>query len=207
MMKELKKYLVKRFNEPLPGHKAQMLLEPAMSYGRHRGPAPRNARRAAVMFLLHAVDGEITIPMVKRRDDLEFHAGEMAFPGGGLEIGESWEEAAVRECNEETGVNADQIEVLGIMTPMYVFGSFNLVMPIVGIGPQPGSYTVDEAEINRVIDIPLEAVGADRISSTTRKLAGVHREVPCFKVKGQEIWGASAMMLAELSVLMSDFSR
>ena len=80
-------------------------------------------------------------------------------------------------------------------------------MPIVGIGPRPGSYTIDEAEIHRVIDIPLKAVDDDRISSTTRELAGVHREVPCFKVKGQEIWGASAMMLAELSVLMSDFSR
>jgi len=207
MINKLKKYLVKRFNEPLPGHNSQMLLEPAMSYGRHRGPAPRDARRASVMLLMHARGGEITIPMVKRRDDLEFHAGEMAFPGGGLEIGESWEEAAVRECNEETGIKSDQIEVLGILTPMYVFGSFNLVMPIVGIGPRPGSYTVDEAEINRVIDIPLEAVGADCISSTTRELAGVHREVPCFKVKGQEIWGASAMMLAELSVLMSDFPR
>ncbi|MCH2371800.1 MAG: CoA pyrophosphatase [Pirellulales bacterium] len=207
MMKELKRYLLNRFNEPLPGHRAQMILEPAMSYGRHRGPAPRDARRAAVMLLLHVSDDEITIPMVKRRDDLEFHAGEMAFPGGGLEDGESWEDAAIRECTEETGINAAQIEILGILTPMYVLGSRNLVMPIVGIGTRPPSYTVDKAEIERVVEVPLKAVGVDCISRTTRRLTGVDREVPCFKVKGHEICGASAMMLAELSALMSDFSR
>lgn len=206
-MKELKRYLLNRFNEPLPGHRAQMLLEPAMSYGRHRGPAPRDARRASVMLLLHVSGDEITIPMVKRRDDLEFHAGEMAFPGGGLEVGESWEDAAIRECTEETGISASQIEIVGILTPMYVFGSRNLVMPIVGIGTRPPSYTVDETEIDRVVEIPLKAVGVDCICHTSRHLTGVDREVPCFKFEGQEIWGASAMMLAELSVLLSDFCR
>ena len=52
-MKELKRYLLNRFNEPLPGHRVQMILEPAMSYGRHRGPAPSDARRASVLLLLH----------------------------------------------------------------------------------------------------------------------------------------------------------
>lgn len=206
-MEELKEYLRNRLNKSLPGAKAQMALEPAMSYGRHRGPAPGYARRASVMLLLHADDGEITVPMVKRRDDLAFHPGEMAFPGGGLERDESWTQAAVRECFEETGIRPEQIEVLGMLTPLYVFGSVNLVMPVLGVGKRPPSYKIDEAEIDRVIDVPLEVVGTGRVGTTIRHLAGVFREVPCFHVENAEIWGASAMMLAELSALMSDFSR
>ena len=206
-MDNLREYLCSRFQLPLPGCEAQMALEPAMSYGRHRGPARDDARRAAVMILLHYDGDEITVPMVKRREDLAFHPGEMAFPGGGVEPGESWEQAATRECFEETGIAAEQIEVVGALTPMYVFGSFNLVMPVVGIGRKPESYRVDAAEIDCVVDVPLSIVTSEQAGTTVRPLAGVHREVPCFHVGGAEIWGASAMMLAELSALMSDFCR
>ena len=206
-MDDLREYLYKRLLQPLPGSRAQMLLEPPMSYGRHRGPARDDARRAAVMILLHDEGDEITVPMVKRREDLAYHPGEMAFPGGGIEPGESWEQAAVRECCEETGIGASQIEVYGNLTPMYVFGSCNLVMPVIGIGSKPETYHVDVDEIECVVDVPLSTVGSEHVGTTVRHLAGVYRQVPCFDVCGAEIWGASAMMLAELSALMSDFCR
>lgn len=206
-MDDLREYLRSRLLRPLPGCEAQMSLEPAMSYGRHRGPARDDSRRAAVMILLYDEADEIAVPMVKRRTDLAFHPGEMAFPGGGVEPGESWEQAATRECFEETGVAAEQIEVYGTLTPIYVFGSHNLVMPVIGIGRKPANYHVDTAEIDCVVDVPLAIVTNEQLGTTVRPLAGVHREVPCFRVGGAEIWGASAMMLAELSALMSDFSR
>ena len=207
MIEHLKEYLSCRFTKPLPGLRAQLPLEPAMSYGRHRGPAPSYARRASVMLLLHIGGDGISVPMVQRRDDLAFHPGEIGFPGGGLEEGESWEQAALRECFEETGITAEQVELFGILTPIYVFGSTNLVMPVLGIGRRPAEYRIDKSEIQKVIDVPLKSVRPDCVGTTERRLAGMFREVPCFFVDDAEIWGASAMILAELSALMSDFSR
>jgi len=66
---------------------------------------------------------------------------------------------------------------------------------------------VDVAEIECVVEVPLSTLGAEYVRTTVRHLAGVYRQVPCFDVDGSEIWGASAMMLAELSALMSDFCR
>lgn len=200
-------YLNSRLQLPLPGHRVQMLMEPAMSYGRHRGPAPGSARRAAVMLLMHVTPSGISVPMVQRRGDLAFHAGEIAFPGGGVEAGESWEEAAVRECWEETGITASELELCGLLTPMYVFGSSNLVMPVLALGSRPENYIVDANEVERVVDVPLNRIRPETADTTQRCLAGVSRQVPCFRVERAEIWGASAMILAELSALMSDFSR
>ena len=198
-------FLSDRFCADLPGAQAQMPLEPPMSYGRHRGPAPDYARRAAVLLLMMETDQGLSVPMIKRRDDLVYHPGEMAFPGGGLEQGESWEEAALRECREEIGIAESSIQTFGYLTPIYVFGSLNLVMPVVAVGKRPIDYVVDLAEVERVVDVPLTDVGLNSITSTMRPLGGIERDVPCFDVGAAQIWGASAMMLAELSVLMSDF--
>ena len=80
-------------------------------------------------------------------------------------------------------------------------------MPVIGIGSKPETYHVDVDEIECVVDVPLSTVGSGHVGTTVRHLAGVYRQVPCFNVCGAEIWGASAMMLAELSALMSDFCR
>ncbi|MAQ90152.1 MAG: hypothetical protein CMM03_09885, partial [Rhodopirellula sp.] len=91
------------------------------------------------------------------------------------------------------------------LTPMYVFGSFNLVMPIIGVSTAMSEYVIDQGEIERVVDVPLNQVTPENIQTTARALAGVDREVPCYEFGEATIWGASAMMLAELSGLMSDF--
>ncbi|MGC6450537.1 MAG: NUDIX hydrolase [Pirellulaceae bacterium] len=205
MSEGLIRYLVERLKDELPGDESRMALEPPMSYGRHRGPAPDYARRAAVMLVLQQGNSGVSVPMVQRRKDLAYHPGEMAFPGGGLEFVETWAEAALRECQEEIGVGPAAIRVCGMLTPMYVFGSFNLVMPIIGVSTTISEYVIDQGEIERVVDVPLNQVTPENIQTTPRALAGVDREVPCYEFGEATVWGASAMMLAELSGLMSDF--
>ena len=125
-----------------------MALEPPMSYGRHRGPAPDCTPCSSHASSLQQGNSGVSVPMVQRRKDLAYHPGEMAFPGGGLELGETWAEAALRECQEEIGVGPAAIRVCGMLTPMYVFGSFNLVMPIIGVSTTMSEYVIDQVRLN-----------------------------------------------------------
>src|SRR5262245_5387182 len=95
-------------------------MAPELSYGRHRGPAPYTARAAAVVLLLFRRGGRWHIPLTERPATLAHHAGQISLPGGAVDAGESSNDAAIRELNEELGYD-EPIEVLGRLSDCYVF--------------------------------------------------------------------------------------
>src|SRR5687768_9711616 len=97
----------------LPGRAAQAKFEPQLSYGRHFGPAPDNARLAAVMILLFPDGEDWRLPLVLRPVSLTAHGGQIGLPGGAVDPGESSDQAALRELTEELGVGAEGVELLG----------------------------------------------------------------------------------------------
>ena len=103
-----------------------------LAYGRHYGPTPPDARRAAVIALLFHRNGEWIVPLTRRSDKLASHAGQISLPGGSIEMNESAEQASLREAEEELGIDARQIEPLGTLSPLYVFATGFLVHPFVG---------------------------------------------------------------------------
>lgn len=189
-------------------------VAPPMAYGRHHGPAPAQVRRAAVAIMwLQQTDGSWALPLTMRPTTLRHHAGQVCFPGGKIEGEETASEAALREFHEELGALPEQLVYCGQMSPLYVYVSNHLVYPVVFTAHQPsGRWQPDPAEVERVIDLPLDTVqqiGAAQPEMWTRQIRKNQQVVGeyqmrtrAYRYRGDRIWGATAMLLHQLAELM-----
>lgn len=200
----LKDRLVRRLSEPLPGRPAQQLFSHELSYGRHFGPVLRQSRLAAVLVLLRWDGERWLLPMTKRTRG-GVHSGQICFAGGGLEFGETPVEAALRECMEETGWSPRCSEVLGTMSPLYVYASNNFVNVIVAATCSNPDWHPDKREVAELIEVPLQAICADDATHyTTIDRLGYQSRARCFRWQQHSIWGATSMILSELkSIILS----
>ena len=128
---------------------------PQLAYGRHQGPAAADARPAAVMLLLFPRDGQWRLPLTVRQACLADHAGQVSLPGGMLEPGESPEAGAMRELEEELGVRSSTDQLLGSLTPLYVFNSNFLVTPWLAHLPSAPIFRPSAAEVADLFELPL----------------------------------------------------
>jgi 8-oxo-dGTP pyrophosphatase MutT (NUDIX family) len=186
----------------LPGAAVQSLYQPQASYGRHFGPAPETARPAAVLVLLYTDAGAWHLPLTLRPSYLADHAGQISLPGGAIEPGEPSELAAVRELNEELGVDAQSIELLGQLSPIYLFRSNYLMTPWLAVTRSRPDWKPNPAEVAELVELPL-AVLLDPKTTTVEvwQDQGIAFQVPALRYRGHVIWGATAMILAELAAI------
>jgi 8-oxo-dGTP pyrophosphatase MutT (NUDIX family) len=192
---------------PLPGIKAQRRMAPTPSRGPYFDSPPAGARRAAVMILLYPADGGWKLPLIVRPTDLTHHGGQIGLPGGFIEPGETEWQAALRELEEELGVQADGIEPLGRLSPLYVFVSNNYVTPWVAAIDHAPAFLMNAAEVAEVLEMALaNLLDPARVDFFWREREGVRQNVPYFALGSHRIWGATAMMLAEL-VAVADALR
>jgi 8-oxo-dGTP pyrophosphatase MutT (NUDIX family) len=186
--------------EPLPGAKAQRAMASLPRPGWKPGQVPEGARPAGVLILLYPVEREAWLPLTVRTQDVESHRGQVSLPGGALEAGESSEAGALREAEEEVGIPAGEVEVLGRLTPLYVPPSGFAVQPVVGALPRRPSFRPEPAEVERVLETPLGALARSAVERREREDG--RGMIPFFPVEGQRVWGATAMILAELVSLL-----
>ena len=201
---DLAQHLAQQLRKPLPGRVAQRSFAHPMGYGRHHGPAPRFARQAAVLVLVYWDGSQWILPMT-RRVAKGIHASQICFPGGGLNQGETAVDAALRECQEETGWSPEEGEIVGRLSPLFVYASNNLVQPYVAVTRERPDWHPDAREVAEVIDVPLHHLCTDgKIHQTTLERFGLPRTAPCFRWKSYDIWGATSMIISELrTVLLS----
>ncbi|MGV3486333.1 MAG: NUDIX hydrolase [Planctomycetaceae bacterium] len=188
-------------------------LAPELAYGRHRGPAVATARRAAVaMAVLQRRDGSMFVPLTTRPKSLKHHGGQVSLPGGKVEPGESDLQAAMREFQEELGVSLEHATCCGALPPIYVFGSDNLVSPLVLFGEaSTDPWRPDLLEVDQVIEMPLEVIRTGRYMVRVTRTRELRRDLtvvgefkfrtPAIRYGVHRIWGATAMLLAELADL------
>lgn len=180
---------------------AQRKLMPLARMQRRAPDMPGAARLGAVLILLYQWRDDLHVVLTRRRDDLQFHPGQISFPGGRHEPPETLEMTALREAHEEVGVALDEVELLGPLTPLYIPPSDFEVHPFVAWrhnGQRP-SFTPDPREVAEIIETPLRGL----FDPATRRhepweWRGDRIEVPYFAVQGHKVWGATAMMLSEL---------
>jgi 8-oxo-dGTP pyrophosphatase MutT (NUDIX family) len=151
----LPEFLAVRLQQLLPGAAAQRTMEPELSFGRHAGPAKPDCRPAAVVVLLHWVDGQWHVPLMLRPKSLSHHAGQISLPGGVIEPGESSEEAALRELEEELGIDRFRSVLLGQLSPLYLFGTNFLITPWVAAVRTAVEFQPNRAEVDEFLQIPL----------------------------------------------------
>jgi 8-oxo-dGTP pyrophosphatase MutT (NUDIX family) len=154
-------------------------------------------RRASVLVPLFVRDGALRVLFTRRTETVEHHRGQISFPGGVEE--ESDETAfgtAVRETEEELGIPAGAVQLIGSLSALTTITDF-YVEPFVGAIPYPHVLKPAEAEIAEVIEVPLAAL-LDPKTLETRVLPGREEPTLFYHYGEHVIWGATARMLKEL---------
>lgn len=160
-----------------------------------------NPRIGSVMLLFYCYKNTLHLVLTKRRDELKAHGGQISFPGGRQDAGESLEETAVRETSEEIGVEAGDIEIIGTLNQVYIPPSDFQVYPFVSwvsSGKKP-TFIPSEDEVSEIIEVSIDYLLNPAIRKTERrKFRGELYDVPYFDVYGHQVWGATAVILNEL---------
>jgi len=157
----------------------------------------RGRTDAAVLVPLYD-DGELHAVFTKRRDDLRRHPGEISFPGGRYDEGErDLIATALREAEEEIGLPADAVEIVGALQPTPTIATGYAVYPFVGLIEPGRTWTPSAAEVAEVIELPLRALlaGYGRRRLIRR---GLPIRTDTYVVDDYLIWGATARILADL---------
>ncbi len=158
----------------------------------------RGAVNAAVLVPLYRERGRLHAVFTKRQDDLRRHPGEISFPGGRYDEGEADLRAtALREAQEEIGLPADAVEIVGALQPTPTIATGYAVYPFVGLIAPGRTWTPSAREVSEVLELSLE----DLLSGYGRRRL-VRRGVPIrtdtYVVGDYLIWGATARILADL---------
>jgi 8-oxo-dGTP pyrophosphatase MutT (NUDIX family) len=202
----------------------QDLIELAAGVAAGTAPAPdprwreltvepgERVRRAAVLMLFGTLDlvpaasgkklapADLDVLLLQRAQTLDDHPGQVAFPGGGIDAGESAVEAALREAQEETGLDPSGVEVLGVMPELALPRGNFLVTPVLAWwAAQSPVRVVDYGESAQVFRVPVR----DLLDPDNRVMATVSRvgqtfQSPAFTVNGVVVWGFTGMILNQL---------
>ena len=159
------------------------------------------ARKAAVLLGLFDQEGEPTILFIRRSSTLRAHSGEIAFPGGGVDQTDSSPiMAALREAQEEIGLDPARVEVLGVLQPVFTVVSNYLVIPVVAFLPRGlGTLQLQESEVTEIILAPLHDLTNPDIFHTEEWMrVGRTRTVYFYDYGSYRIWGVTARILNEL---------
>jgi len=203
MTKDLIPTLLKNIEAPLPGLDAQFKMAHIRRRDIYPLTPPDDVRIACVLMLLYPKNETWHFVLIKRMSTHpeDKHSGQVSFPGGQLEEhDESLAAGALREAEEEVGVKADDISLIGRMTELYIPVSNFLVHPFIGYLNYAPAFVRQETEVKAVIEAPLSLLLNEetRQLTTLKILAGiVLNDVPHFNIQGHVVWGATAMMLSE----------
>ncbi len=163
-----------------------------------RAPPGGDYRRAAVLVGLIDRGEDFGVLLTLRPDTMPSHAGQVAFPGGRIEPGETPLEAALREANEEVGVDQASVKVLG-QGDTYLTGSGFAIAPFIGLLPADFVPVPHPREVADVFETPLSfLMDARNHERHEREYKGVLRAYYAMPHNGRYIWGATAGMIKSL---------
>jgi 8-oxo-dGTP pyrophosphatase MutT (NUDIX family) len=180
--------------QPRPGWKPDLAL-------------PSDCRQGGVLILLYPRAGRLTTVLTRRTETVRSHKGQISLPGGAREADEPLVQTALRETCEELGVPADGTDVIGHLSTLYTPPSNYCIHPFVAYRSSPPSFRPDPVEVAQVLEVPLLTL----LDPSTRKVEDWPdprfdnlRQVPFYDIQGQVVWGATAMILSELVMLLGE---
>jgi 8-oxo-dGTP pyrophosphatase MutT (NUDIX family) len=192
----------------LPGAEAHEIMAPRPREGWKPGVIPAGARAGAVLVLLYPVEGVPHVLLTVRGGELPHHAGQVGLPGGGLQEGETPLDAALREAEEEVGLAPEEAEVLGELTPLHIPVSGFALHPLVAVAPRRPRLEARPGEVSRILEVALSDLGDPMtVRMEGQGPGGADLTVPLFRVAGEVVWGATAIVLSELLCLLGEPPR
>lgn len=157
-------------------------------------------RPAAVLCAVFEDAGQAEVILTRRSSRLRSHTGEVSFPGGRLEPGETPLAAALREANEEVGLEPESVEIVGRLSSLSTRRNPSAITPFVGILPGRPVLHPNQAEVERAFSVPLAELFRPDVfhEELWRGPDGAERSVTFFDVVGDTVWGATGRVLREL---------
>ena len=200
---DLEAFLRVRLAQSLPGPEAQLRFAPDPRLkGWEPQLDPATARQAAALVLIYPGPDGALIPLTVRHDDLSHHAGQISLPGGRVDPGERPEDAALREASEEIGLDPRDVRIVGALSSLWVIVSNHVVRPYVGITDRRPDFRLAPGEVAGLVEAPLSALRDGKsVTSIERVRDGIVVRYPYFELAGQQVWGATAMILSEFVTL------
>jgi 8-oxo-dGTP pyrophosphatase MutT (NUDIX family) len=196
-----------RLAQPLPGLEAQLRMAPTPRLGWDPLKFPDGARAGAALLLVYPHDEALHFALTVRGSALRNHTGQVSLPGGRVDEGESFEDAALREAQEEVGVDPRAVELIGRLTPLHIPVSGFVLHPVIGFTSMRPAFQRAEWEVARIIEAPVSLLadaGVFKREIRTRVVNGqtIDVDVPFYDIEGEKVWGATAMVLAEFSAML-----
>lgn len=161
--------------------------------------------RAGILVLLYPKNGRLHLVLTLRTHQVEYHQGQISLPGGRQEPGESLEQTALRETQEELGVDIESLKVIGGLTPLYIPPSRYCIYPFVAISEQQLVFHPSPLEVAEVIEVSLDhLMDSNNMRRELWTVRGMEMTVPFYEFGDHKIWGATAMVLAEFLVVIEN---
>ncbi|MBU1700763.1 MAG: CoA pyrophosphatase [Candidatus Eisenbacteria bacterium] len=166
------------------------------------GESP-HTRTAATLALFYEKEKRLRLLLTMRTETLDSHRGQISLPGGGVEPGETFEQAALREGQEEVAIDPACVSILGRLTPLHVPVSGFLVHPIVAFCERPPELKLNPTEVDCICEAPLDhLLESSSVVWRLERRKGLELFIPYLTFEGWMIWGATAMMLSELFTIL-----
>ncbi len=200
--------VIKIENIELPGEEAQAKMSPPyrLKLAKQMADKRKEAKEAGVMALFYPTRAQQTsLALILRKTYKGVHSAQVGFPGGKYEIGdENFTQTALRETEEEIGIDRTRIHVVKAMSPMYIPPSNFIVHPFVGFTEHVPEFKKQDDEVEAIIEVSLNDFLKDTnvISTKVPTSYNVEVEVPAFHLNNHIVWGATAMMLSEIKDLL-----
>ncbi|MFO7827583.1 MAG: CoA pyrophosphatase [Bacteroidales bacterium] len=185
-----------KFKQKLPGEIAQAKMAPKV---REHFKTSAKRRNAGVLILLYPKNDALHVVFIKRTEYDGAHSGQISLPGGKFEQGDqTLENTALRESNEEIGIDPEKTKILGKLTPLHIPVSNFYVLPFVGFYDTTPEFKPDPTEVEKIIELKLsELIDPENCTLQEFHYGDLAFTAPIYKSKELVIWGATAMILSE----------
>ncbi len=205
-MDAFKSFLSEKLQKGLPGKRAHIEAAPFRRI-EFSVSELKESRKSAVLILFYKKDSELHIVLIQRPKYDGAHSAQIALPGGKVEKSDrDIVHTALREAYEEVGIVMDDVDVLGSLTDVYIPVSRFNVTPVIGLIKYSPNFIIDNHEVEELLEVKLSDITrVEQMETSKIKMTnGGVLEAPCFNFNNKIIWGATALILNELRLVLKN---
>lgn len=207
MLREFKEKLKVELTGELPGKLAHSMMMPILRDDNLRMPSglPPPLQSAVLILFYPDEHGHINFPLIQRPSYNGAHSAQVSFPGGKAELeDEDLIRTALREAKEEVGIIPANVEVIGKMTDLFIWVSNYMVTPVVAFTDEKPKFIKEDKEVDAIIETDLyDIINPEKRKEGTILVRDKYKiQTPYFDIDNRVVWGATAMMLNELSMIV-----